>query len=69
MNVTLNGVAIELAGESISYEQLADLAGYAPNRVPTVTYSSRERNGNLTAGQSADLVEGMHFNVVITGNA
>ena len=75
MTIILNGKTIEVeAAERISYERIIELAGYAPGRVVSVTFHKRidsetEKQGILSSGKTAPLLEGMVVNAMVTGNA
>ena len=75
MKIILNGSTIEVeAAERISYERIIELAGYSPGRIVSVTFRKRidretEKQGILSPGKTAPLLDGMVINAIVTGNA
>lgn len=55
--------------EAISYERVVELAATGRAAMHTVTYSAKGVGGELCAGQSVTLVDGMIFAAVVTDNA
>ena len=71
--VVINGTPYDLEDETVTYEQLGDLAapGHGPDVLFTVTYrnahTSRGGNGTLVAGESVRVRnEGTSFDVRLT---
>lgn len=77
MTIGVNGVEHEIYADSVTYEQIAELAGKPGATHLTMTYHGEavidgeryEKNGSLITGESVKPVEGMHFCAVYTGNA
>jgi hypothetical protein len=75
MKIILNGKEIEVhAADRITYEQIIELAGYAPGRIVSVTFHKRidsetEKQGILYPGKDAPLLDSMVVNAMVTGNA
>jgi hypothetical protein len=83
MNIILNcrtvlvgepgGLFPEKPGE-VSYADLIEWAGYGPDRILTVVYSTRrsgdeQREGSLSPGKSTPVENGMVFSVADTSHA
>lgn len=72
MNITINGTAYEVAGNSITHEQVTDLAGQPISASVTYTGPRRgdaQRSGIMSPGKTIELEDGMDFTAVRTGNA
>ncbi|HRH68869.1 MAG TPA: multiubiquitin domain-containing protein [Flavobacteriales bacterium] len=69
--ITLNGNEIEVEASELSYEQIVQLAypGSASDRVMTMTYDRRVRDGSLKRGERLTLDEGLIINVHDTSGA
>lgn len=73
MKITINGRDHDVPGGYLSYEELVKLAGKTGN--PSATYlgprmGDMRRGGIMHPGcKPIELEEGMHFDVVHTGNA
>jgi hypothetical protein len=68
VKIYVNGVEHETRGETISYEQVAEMAGKQGVYL-TVAYYSGEGEGSLIPGETAPLRYGMKFVAVYTGRA
>lgn len=86
MNIIVNGEP-RLVGETsgltfgnpagtghLGYDQIIQMAGFAPGRILSVTYHTRrkgdeQREGILSPGRSVLIEEGMIFNAYDTSNA
>ena len=75
MTIILNGNTVEVeTTERISYERIIELAGYRPGRIVSVTFHKRidsetEKQGILSPGKTAPLLDGMVVNAMVTDNA
>ena len=75
MKIILNGKVMEVkVAERISYEEIIELAGYRPGKIVSVTFHKRidtetEKQGILSPGKTAPLLEGIVFNAIVTDNA
>lgn len=72
VNVILNGEKLQipdLYNGKISYDQLCYLAKEPPVCNPSITYSAGGEEGIVSHGQYAPLVEGIVYNVYVTGNS
>lgn len=71
VNIVVNMVEHEVPlATTISYEQVAELAGKPGATHLTMTHhTSKYGGGSLIAGESTRLRAGMHFTAVFTGNA
>lgn len=70
VTVEVNGNALRLKRELLSYEEISLMCGYDPEHNPTVVYSSKKGpSGILVHGGKVELTEGLHIDCVITGNA
>lgn len=67
--VVLNGREVPCFVTTLSYEDLAIMAGYKSDQILTVTYSSQNAAGSLTPGRRTKVTEGMIFSVADTSNA
>lgn len=52
----------------ITYDHLCSMAGVEVNAIPTVTYSTASKQGEILPGESAPLEHGGIYNVHITNN-
>jgi hypothetical protein len=73
LNVILNGKPAKCDRE-VTYEQIIVAAGYEPDRIISVTYSTRrngdsQRSGMLSPGKKVLVEEGMVFNAMDTSAA
>lgn len=55
--------------KSLSYEQIADMAGISVYRTPTVVWATHQEQGSLCKGESVKLRQGMIINCMVTGSA
>lgn len=74
IGIFVNGQRVTMADKDVSYETLVVLEGYQPDRILSITYSTRrggdeQRQGGMRRGQSVAIEEGMVFNVCDTSNA
>lgn len=77
MHIIVNGKNVDLSDfgwraiddNYLSYEFIVDRAGYTPNRVLSVVYSSKFNEGILLVGGLVKIENGMIFNVADTSNA
>lgn len=71
VKINVNMVEHEVpAASTISYEQVAELAGKPGATHLTMTYHSRGNGGgSLIPGERTRLHDGTHFTAVFTGNA
>jgi len=75
--ITVNVVEHRFEGDTVSYEQVAALAGKPDATELTMVYHGRvtidgerfEKNGTLIPGESVKVYDGMHFVAVHTGRA
>ena len=73
LKIIVNGKTIDAPASYATYEEIVELAGHAGN--PTVTYSAwlskdvRKSGVMFTTCEPVEIVDGMHFEVVHTGNA
>ena len=69
--VTINGVEFTVVrGLPLSFEGIADMAGYKTPALPSITVKHPEAEGRiLAAGESVIPVNGIVFNVYDTSNA
>ena len=69
--IVINGNLTASFGWQVTYDQISALAGYA-DRVISITWAVRGvpgRDGILSPGSRIDLVPGMYFTAIPTGNA
>lgn len=69
MQITINGVTVRTGERFISYWEIVRRAGFDPRQVYTVTYHGAGMSGSITPTQAAEVVDGMNFTVVLTGEA
>lgn len=71
VNITINGRRFEvLADRSLSFRDIADLAGFKSPAFPSMTCRVQGREGRIIVpGVSVVPVEGMILNVADTSNA
>ena len=78
MNIVVNGTEINLNefglrsidDNYLSYEFIVDKAGYTPNRVLSVVYTTKfDNSGMLYPGKNVKIENGMIFNVADTSAA
>lgn len=74
MRIIVNCQDHEVAGATLTYEQVCALASQKPERNPTCVYSAKlggdaRRDGSLWAGKSVELADGMRFECLVTGSA
>lgn len=75
VKITVNGRSFGLGerqaspAEPISYEELCRFARKDPATQPTVTWHRGQRGGSLVAGDTVDLMDGMHVTVAHTSAA
>jgi hypothetical protein len=67
MKVNINGEEHEVEQETLSYEQLVELAGY--KGTPTATYYHNHHGGSLYKSKAVKLEDGMSFSVCHTNSA
>ena len=71
MIYTLNGE--ESLADRVTYEEIAEVAGYSPETAPTVTYRNGGpdgcQEGILSSGQQLIVNEKTIVNCIDTGNA
>lgn len=69
--IRLNGVKTKVEQETLSYEEIVELAGLRAGRVYTVVYTKgvNGSKGSLTASQSVKVIDGMNINADDTSNA
>jgi hypothetical protein len=61
-----------MASRTVSYDEIANLAGCKPGRVPTVTYdraAGPKPQGILAPGETVKVTEHTHIDCYVTGNA
>lgn len=77
MKIIVNGREITVSGDTMSYDEVANIAGIDPEYTPTITYHCIIKNGQIDLEYNGIMEnktrvgvrEGMIFNVVITGDA
>jgi len=75
MRITVNGIQTEVAGSSVTYEDIASWAGHDPASALSITYRTKsdgtdaKRDGILSRGQSVTIEPGMIFNCYNTSRA
>lgn len=74
MNFKLNGEEREYASDTVSYETIVSMLGYASGTCLSVTYCGQQeadyrRAGTLLAGELLILDPGMSIDAYHTGNA
>lgn len=72
--IRLNGQLLNVEGDTISYEQIVELAGLDARYCPTVVYSGPRkgdwhRSGTMSHGKSIELEPNLNFSAMYTGNA
>ncbi len=75
MKIVLNGKTEELPEgiHALAYENIVAMAGYSPERVLTVVYSKKVRDGfqdgSIAPGEAVTTADGMIISVADTSNA
>ncbi len=68
MKVKINFKEVDVHPE-LTYDQICDIAGVAPEAVPTVVCSRSFGSTHVFPGQSVKLEEGASIIALVTGNA
>lgn len=75
MNVVINGKPMDIKGTKLYYQDICELAGVNPERIPTITYEYRRSGigGSVTPndddGVYLDPEHPTIFDCMVTGNA
>ena len=71
MKIIINGKPLDpfAGGRPLDYDDICLMAGYNPEKNPTVTWRNGQSGGTIRPGGGIAPANGMIFNVANTGNA